>query len=121
MRVQPDEEAIVEVARDIRNPQIRAKYLRQVLDDEESCRRLEHRIKSRRRWQFSVRTLLLATILMAMLSVGVGISYRQAVRAHQAERIARFRAEQAYRIAVQARRGELSAAEATRQIANEGD
>jgi hypothetical protein len=95
-----DEEAILEVARDIRTPAIREKYLRQVCKDKHSLMRLEQRLKTRaKRWQFSLRSLLVITFLMAIcMAVGLMITaqaQRARYQALRAEEMARRAAEEA--------------------------
>jgi hypothetical protein len=93
---QLDEEAVFEVAREIRKPEIRAKYLMQIGADHELCSRLEHRLRTRRRWQFGLRSLFVAMLAVAALSTGLAISFQQVMRAREQEQQARLRAEQAW-------------------------
>ena len=92
---QLDEEAIFEVAREIRNPDIRAKYLSHVCPDHELRSRLAQKCNGHRRWQFGIRTLLAVMVVAALLSAGLAVSLH---RAAQAQRMA----EQAQRQAIQA-------------------
>ena len=101
-RRQLDEEAIFEVAREIGKPETRAKYLDQVGADKELRSRLEQRLKTRRRWQFGLRSLFVAMLLAATLSAGLAISFRQAMRAREMERLARRRAAEAMLMAEKA-------------------
>ena len=83
---QPDEEAILEVAREIRNLDVRAKYLSQVCPDQAIRLRLEQKCKGHRRWQFGLRSLLAVMVVGAVLSTGLAMSYQQALMAEQARR-----------------------------------
>ncbi len=88
------------MAREIQNPDVRAKYLSQVCFDDKLRVRLDGRLKARRHWQFSLRSLFIVILLVAGLSAGPAISFRQAHRALRREREARA-LEQRY-LAVQA-------------------
>ena len=93
---QLNEQAIFEVAREIQNPAIRAKYLSQVCHDERLLGRLEGRLMTaRRRWQFSLRHLMIVMLLVGCFLGGLGILAQQAVRARQAEIVARQEAMRA--------------------------
>ena len=92
---QLDEEAVLVVAREITKPEIRAKYFDQVGAHRELRTRLEQRIKTRRRWQFGLRSLFVAMLVAAVLSAGLATMYQQAMRARQAEIRARLQAERA--------------------------
>jgi len=82
---QLDEAAILEVAREIKNGAIRAKYLSQVCDDPEVRLKLEQRAKVRRRWQFGLRSLFVLMIVAAVMSTFLGITANRALEARRLE------------------------------------
>ncbi len=86
---------ILEVANGIHSDAIRAKYLRQVCADEGHQSRLQRRVATRSRWQFGLRSLLVAMSCVAVLATLVSYAAIQATRMRQMAEMERMRAVQA--------------------------
>jgi len=109
------DDAIAEVAREIRSSRIRAKYLSQVCADADRRTRLEERIGKQGRWQFGLRTLLILMTFAAVISAGLALSIQMSLRAQLLAERERLRAVQAAELARAAlMEAERQRAEATR-------